>query len=183
MSKLNLKIFNKRSYYLTVVVLVIIYNLSWLTSSWEDDRYDFYVVNSGSMLPQLKPGFLIFTAAQDHYQTGQVVSYRQTNPTAQTQNTVTHRIVQTRTKSANDQTHETKSVEYLLRGDANRVADGWIESEQIVGRVLLSLPWLGKIVMWLQTKLGKILGVYLPIALILFIELQRLRQPNQPAQK
>ncbi len=97
------------------------------------------VVLSGSMEPELSVDDLLIVTPSDTYEVGDVVVY-QTQRTA-----VVHRIV-----SINGE-------EIITRGDANNTEDDPITKENIKGRVVCAIPFVGLIVNLIKTPLGTVL--------------------------
>lgn len=114
-----------------------------------------YIVLSGSMEPSIRTGSLCIVDTRvpfDQIKVGDVVAFVTGNGQM-----VTHRAVVIR-----DGMIETK-------GDANAVTDGFTTSEvNYHGKTLLSIPYLGYVISWVQTVRGKILSVTGLVSLILF---------------
>lgn len=94
-------------------------------------------VLTGSMIPTYSPGDIVVTkpyAKDQNPRIGDVVSYF---PMANNPTLITHRIV-TKNLSAQGST-------YVTQGDANGAADKPITSKQIAGKVIYSVPMVGKI--------------------------------------
>lgn len=121
------------------------------------------VVVSGSMEPALSVNDLIITRAQTDYTTGDIISF------ATQSNLVTHRIVQTGADG------------FVTQGDANNAADIQpVLPEQIVGKVIFTIPAVGVVLEYLQTPLGLTCLVLLGF---LLIELPMLTARWQGAQE
>ncbi len=107
------------------------------------------VVLTGSMSDAIEPGDLIVTWQQDGYQVGDIVMYQGNT------STVTHRII------------AIEADGYLTKGDANNTDDGMpIPQEKIVGKVIITLPGVGNVLLFFRTPLGLLiltLAVLLPI--------------------
>ncbi len=118
-----------------------------------------YIVLSASMEPTIMTGALgyIDTKDCDDINTGDIVAY-----TMGDEMTVIHRIV-----SIND------DGTYTTKGDNNEKEDFvTLHPSQIVGTVIYSIPKLGYITSWLQTKQGIIIAVGLMIVGLLSSWLQ-----------
>src|SRR3990167_7278760 len=101
-----------------------------------------FVVVSGSMEPAIRLGSIVLTKSATNYKTGDVVSFN--NKAGQT---VTHRIMKTKISP------EGQSFE--LKGDANNSVDGEeIEKRVVIGKVFLTVPFVGKLVAFLKTLPG-----------------------------
>lgn len=124
--------------------------------------FKLFTVQSGSMEPSIRTGSVIISTPSENYQTGDIITYRtdETNPKA----TVTHRLV--------DIIEEEGQIMYVTKGDANDAADpNRILSSQLVGRVALSVPFLGYPVAFAQTQTGLIIMIIIPATLIIYSEL------------
>ena len=83
------------------------------------------------------PGDLIIVQVQSEYRTGEIVTYPADGFL------VTHRV-----KAIVDEN-------LILQGDANNAADANpVPAEQILGKVILTVPWLGHAALFLKTPVG-----------------------------
>lgn len=95
-----------------------------------------YIVLSGSMSPELKPGSLIYTYDTNDYQPGDVVTYSRNGAI------VTHRIV----RSTDDGV--------VTKGDVNDQTDPYTVAEkQIRGEVLFSVPRYGYVLLFVSSHI------------------------------
>ena len=104
------------------------------------------VILSGSMKPALQTGSLVLVQERKpwEYKVGDIVSFRP--PTAKAV-TVTHRIIDLRLHNGVPIMH--------TKGDANSSGDPWESSlGSITGKTLISIPWLGYPIAWLQHPVG-----------------------------
>jgi signal peptidase len=103
-----------------------------------------YVVPRGaSMEPRVTGGDLAIVRAKSTYRVGDVAAYR---------NTSLHRVV----------VHRIVGVDaaglYTFKGDANDFVDPQqVSGEQIIGRLALSLPLLGGLLLWLSSPVNAVL--------------------------
>ncbi len=110
-----------------------------------------YVVLSGSMEPALSPGDVVIVDSSGPVQTGDVITYRSPGDSVPT----THRVV-----GEVDGRYDTK-------GDANEEADtGTVAPETIIGKVVLTIPLIGHIILWVNTPVGYVLLVISPLVLL-----------------
>ncbi|MCQ2548102.1 MAG: signal peptidase I [Clostridia bacterium] len=141
-----------------VVVLTILFIL--LTFGVKLVGLHPYIVSSGSMEPNFHVGSLVYAKEVDcrTLQPGDAISFSIGNDTM-----VTHRIYEVK--------YEDNSPVFITKGDANNVVDaGQVHKEQIVGKVVMNLPYLGYIIELLKTTKGKIIAI--GFALILFLSLK-----------
>lgn len=113
-----------------------------------------YVVASQSMAPSITAGSLIFVVDSGGYEVGDVVSFQRDGKV------VTHRIV------------EVESDHYITKGDANDGRDAPVSRDQIVGKVIFSVPLYGYFFTFASSPLGFLLFVVLPSAVLIWIELR-----------
>jgi len=122
-----------------------------------------YVVQSGSMEPTIHVGSVILTKKQATYSPFDIVTFA---PNGRTDQLVTHRIAARNTDNT-----------YLTSGDANEALDAWtISSNDIIGKVVFKIPYLGYAVNFVQTPKGFVAFVVIPATLIIYEELKVLRK-------
>ena len=127
-----------------------------------------YVVESGSMQPDIPTGSLCFINKKAKYENtkvGDIIAFKiNSNAFA------THRIV-----SITNEGFETK-------GDANNVIDNIITTkDNYIGQNIFSIPYVGLWVLVIQTTRGKIiLGT---IIIVLFLAAILIGQPSRKKQK
>jgi len=111
-----------------------------------------YVVLTGSMEPKIKPGSLIITApfqVKNLAKKDIIVFQSPENPNR----TITHRI----------EDIKTDPKKFITKGDNNNAVDDWqVLPEQILGKYLFAVPFLGNIAGFVRKPLGFILLVVLP---------------------
>jgi len=120
-------------------------------------------VQTGSMVPTFRPGdALVMQRLQPtDLRPGMIVSYKSAkNPNE----LVTHRVV------------AVSKTSFRTKGDALHTADPTVRSSLLVGKVVLVLPHMGRVLSWVQTLPGLIVCVYLPAAAITIQELIRLER-------
>ena len=105
-----------------------------------------FVVVSGSMVPEIPLGSIIYTVKKKNYSKGDIIAFIQNG------NIISHRIV--------DEEKIGKDIYYVTKGDANVVNDFDLTSKpNIIGRTFISVSLIGEIVMKLKTPVGFILGI------------------------
>lgn len=113
------------------------------------------VVTSGSMSPTLERGYLLVLQkhAPDNILVGDIVVYK---ADWHTEAPVVHRVIQREFVDG--------EYRYYTQGDANSEPDiGFRTYDDIVGVVILAVPWIGNITLFLQQP-----GV-LPVILVLLV--------------
>ena len=123
-----------------------------------------YTVLSGSMEPTYHVGSLIYVQKVDaaELKVGDPITYVIEGGTV-----VTHRIVEILPAYGED-----GSVGFKTKGDANKIEDGTpVHSNNVVGKPLFSIPYLGYVAYFIQNPPGSFLaiGLCIVIALLTFL--------------
>lgn len=110
------------------------------------------------MSPSLKPGSVLISKSEKNYSIGDIVSFENNNKI------ITHRI------------YEISSETIITKGDANEDPDfDSVEKSQIIGKKLLSLPYLGYAIDFVKTPKGFVAFVIIPASIIIYEELKNLK--------
>ena len=110
------------------------------------------VVLTGSMSGAIEAGDLILVHAEKEYAAGDIILFKDHGGTR-----VTHRIVQKTPQG------------FVTKGDANDTEDaGAVLPEQILGKVVLVVPYLGRAVQFLKTPAGLLL-LFICLLAVLFL--------------
>ena len=134
--------------------------------------YDMYIVRSDSMKPEFGAGDMIITVpAQSIFgeiKTGDIVTYH----AGETR--VTHRVI------------DITENNYITQGDSNEAADARpVTAEQITGKYLMKLPYVGYAINFIQTKPGWLALIILPTVILLGLIIKDLikeaLKPDEPA--
>ncbi|MEF8775720.1 MAG: signal peptidase I [Haloarculaceae archaeon] len=135
---------------------------------------DSYVVRSSSMSPSIDAGSVVFVsnAAAADVEVGDVITFLRAGPDSR----VTHRVVDIQASGA-DRAFKTK-------GDANEEPDpGYVGQDQVVGQVAFSVPLLGYLLSFAQSRLGVIALLIVPGVLLAANEVWGLyRETGTPGQ-
>ena len=124
-----------------------------------------FIVQSGSMEPAVKTGSIVITRKAETYNQGEIISYKK-----DAKNVITHRI---QVKNYPDGINS--DPVYLTAGDANEDFDsGSITNDQIVGKVALTLPYLGYVANFAKQPYGFLLLVIVPATIVIYEELKGL---------
>lgn len=157
-------------YALLIVALVVFGAVVALSVFGKEGTYQLFVVQSGSMKPNIQIGSVLLVQP-----TGQVNKIAAPLPTPtfhkgdivtylSGKNPVTHRVVGVE-KSGGQFTYQTK-------GDANKTPDqGKVDEKQILGKSILTVPYLGYGVNFAKTQMGYIFLIVVPITLIIYSEI------------
>ena len=112
------------------IVLIIIPILIFLWPAHLGGDAGFLMVFGTSMLPTIQPGSFIITKAAESYSVDEIVNFKQSEKNVS--KNVVHRIIE-----------ETKDG-FILKGDNNKKKDpGIINPNDITGRVVLAVPYVG----------------------------------------
>lgn len=150
---------------LTAFILLAIMALLVIFTSFEVSGYRIFAVKSGSMEPAFSQGSVVIDRAQDKYDVGDIITFKISNGT----DTVTHRIVEV--SAIND------TVLYTVKGDANQSADSErVIQENVVGKVLYSIPYLGIAVSFLRTPAGLVIFILIPALMIIYGEIGKIKK-------
>ena len=99
--------------------------------------YNYKTVLTGSMEPAIPVGSIVITKEQSSYEIEDIISFQEEGAI------ITHRII------------SIDRERYITKGDANNVADTEeVQQKQILGKVILTIPLLGYLVMWLMSPFG-----------------------------
>lgn len=138
------------------------------------------VVQSGSMSgtasDHIEVGDLIFVSpveAED-LEVGDVIAFMESNSTV----VITHRIVEVINQ-------EDGSLAYKTKGDANNTVDQEVVTEdRLVGKYKGRIPKVGDFAMFLQTPIGMIVFIGIPlIAFIIYDIIRRQKYANRESKK
>lgn len=81
---------------------------------------------------------------------------------------VTHRVVDIEILTAGEEGIDETTYYYQTKGDANEEADAApVHHKNVVGTPVFSIPYLGYLSVWLQTRKGMIMGISIALALLI----------------
>ena len=128
-----------------------------------------YIVQSGSMEPAIKVGSVVIVQKSDIYSPNDVITF---GSSPNDKSPTTHRIhFKEYPEGING------PVQYLTAGDANEDFDtNKVKEEQIVGKVVFTLPYAGYIADFAKGPTGFILLVIVPATIIIYEELKFLKR-------
>ncbi|MFA5460003.1 MAG: signal peptidase I [Candidatus Paceibacterota bacterium] len=167
--RIDIKKVKKISYWLifgflfTVLIFVLIPLLPI------ENNYSLKMVLSGSMSPAIKTGSIVAVKPALSYKIGDVITFK----TGKTErDIVTHRII--------NQTEQG----FIVQGDANNVADiRPVEERQIIGKVILTIPYAAYVINAVRSKIGLVLLIVIPALLIIGDEVRKIFQEAQKIQQ
>lgn len=127
-------------------------------------NYEMKIVLSGSMEPAIKTGSIIIVKPESDYRIGDVISFgKDTKKDIPT----THRIYDIKVNGGKEY--------YITKGDANNASDSReISKKQIIGKVVLDIPYLGYIIAEAKQPIGFALIIIIPALIIIFDESRKI---------
>ncbi|MDO9574875.1 MAG: signal peptidase I, partial [Candidatus Contubernalis sp.] len=127
--------------------------------------YQMYVALSGSMNPAFDTGSLVFIRETDptNIAAGDIITFKGADSDGML---TTHRVVEVNTN---------EGLTFTTRGDANNVNDPMpVPAENLVGRVHGSVPYMGYVMGFAQTRQGLIFLIFIPGFLVIAYELRNI---------
>src|SRR3989344_338332 len=168
MNYLKLSIyFGKEMLHLLLVVLVFAVlplAVFTLVTFKSDVLFGFrsFIVMTGSMMPLIDPGAVVYSQTRSSYNVGDIVTFEKEKVL------VTHRVVDIQRKGA--------EMVYITRGDANNVVDlQTVSKSQIIGSVQFHFPYVGQFLTYLKTPPGFISIILIPLIGFVLIELWNIK--------
>jgi len=151
-------------YYILLASIVIIAGLLIISVFPITGNIKFMVVQSGSMEPAIKIGSIVMVKPVKEYKIGDVITFGEMT---KDQESTTHRI------------YDIKEIEgklvYITKGDANNSSDTKeIQESEVMGKVLLNIPYLGYAVDFTKKPLGFALIIIVPTAVIIGDEIKKI---------
>ena len=141
---------------ISITILTILTILSLVLVGPPLLGYKTYAVLSGSMEPELNVGGLVYikpTPPEDILK-GDIITYTMAG---NTKTLVTHRVSNI----------DLENQEFITKGDANKVEDGPIAFNRLIGKKVFHLPYLGYMIVHLKTKEGILLIVGLALLMMI----------------
>jgi len=159
-----MKVFNAICNVLLVIVIILALLLI-ISVLPIPGNYKVLMVLSGSMEPVIKTGSIVAVKPSEDYQINDIITFH----SSKSETPVTHRIVDT---GESDDT-----VSYKVKGDANEESD-WkeVSKENVIGKVLFSVPLLGYVINFIQQPIGFALIVLVPAIIIIYGEVMKIKR-------
>lgn len=145
--------------FIVLVALLLIISVLPITGN-----YKVMTVISGSMEPTIKTGSVVTVKPIDNYKIGDIITF---GPYSKTKAPTTHRIYEIKVVGG--------QPVYITKGDANNAPDTReIQKKDIIGKVLLAVPYMGYAVDFAKKPMGFALIIIIPAALIVVDELKKI---------
>jgi len=158
----KMKIF-KIVYYIFLGFIAIIAVLLIVSVLPITGNFKVKIVQSGSMSPEIKMGSIVIVKPADDYKIGDIVTFQTTG----SKESVTHRIYDIKVVGGEPR--------YITKGDANNAPDQReVSKREIIGKVLIDIPYLGYVVSFAQKPVGFALIIIVPAGLIIFDEARKI---------
>ena len=123
-----------------------------------------FVVQSGSMAPNIPLGSIIITANTWFYDVGDVIAFKDTRGL-----TITHRIA--------EKLYKPDGIYLRVKGDANNAPDSeLVPIDKVIGKGAFIFPYLGLAATFLKRPVGFILLIVLPASVFITIELMGIKK-------
>ncbi len=159
------KIFNIIALIILIPVLIINIVILYNSFASPDEVPSFmgwkpFIVLSDSMEGEIEKGDLVIVkeVEEQEIKPGDIIAYRIDGIV------ITHRLVETIEING--------EIKYITKGDNNAEKDsGYIVYEQIEGEYQFAISGLGNIAIFIQTPLGMVISLSIPIMLLLLMQL------------
>jgi len=145
-------------------------------------NYKLLVVTSGSMEPLISTGSVVVVRPTDHYQVGDVITYR-ARGNVEKDKIVTHRIIDVEWVGGAEDS-------YVVKGDANETADPYpIKKSEVIGKYYYKVAGIGYIVGYAKTLPGIVVIIVLATIIIyeetkkIKKEIFKIRKNNKPKKR
>lgn len=151
--------------YSAFIVLVVLIAGTLLFSMFPvEGNIQIKIVQSGSMEPAIKTGSLVVVKPSDSYVVGDVITF---GADTRTEVPISHRIVEMRVEDG--------KFLYRVKGDANNAEDPTeVKEEDVIGKVVFDIPYVGYILDFARTPVGFILIVGVPAGIVIFDEIAKI---------
>ena len=134
-----------------------------------ESKINLYTIVSGSMEPNIKVYDVVVAykvSSSDDIKKGDVITFKSTSSISKDL-IVTHRVIDIKMVNG--------KVEYVTKGDFNASADSdTAKFENVIGKVVIRFPQLGRIQFFLATRMGWFIVVLLPAACVIIYDIIKL---------
>lgn len=146
-------------------ICLIIFDLFMATIIWLPHFSLFntrvFIDSTSSMSPAIKAGSVVFSKKINSYKINDIITF-ESDPIS-----TTHRIFRIINRDGKDF--------FVTKGDNNDALDNYlIPQENIIGKVIYIIPYLGILLTFLKTKLGLYSFILLPTLIILIVEFRKI---------
>lgn len=153
----------------TLLIYFVSIKIKQSKGDYSAPTFNGYVVLTGSMIPEIMEKDVVITKKipAENLKVRDIITFASSDPRWKG-TIITHRIIEK--YKLNDGTYEFRS-----KGDNNNVADdALVQQENILGKVILTIPKLGYLQMFLATKSGWIIGILIPCLCVVSYDILKL---------
>lgn len=151
-------------YYFFIIAVFIIGALLLTTLFKTPGNYEVKIVKSGSMEPSIKTGSIVVIKPGTEYKVGEIITFGKDN---QKNIPTSHRIEAVRMVQG--------KMLYTTKGDANNASDPKeVSQNEIIGKVVFRVPYLGYVLDMAKKPIGFILLVAIPALAIVYDEVVKI---------
>jgi signal peptidase len=121
--------------------------------------YDGFIVTSGSMEPEIQTGAVLFTyrTSAENIRVGDTITFQKEDTFT------THEVIE----------KNTDPISFRTQGTANNSPDpGTVSEDELAGKKLFSVPYLGYLISWAGSRNGIALFIIVPGAILVLMELR-----------
>jgi len=145
--------------FIGIIALLLIISVLPITGN-----YKVMTVLSGSMEPAIKMGSIVVVKPAKEYKIGEIITF---GPYTKKKPPITHRIYDI-------EVIEGKTF-YITKGDANNAPDPRkVAKNEVLGKVLFSIPYLGYAVETAKKPWGFMAIVIIPAVIIIYEEIRKI---------
>ncbi len=127
------------------------------------------IVQSGSMEPNIKLGSIVIIKPEEKYSINDIVTIKESSDNTVT---FTHRIIEEKMTD--------NVLSFITKGDANDTPDPGLKSpENIVGKVIFAIPYLGYPINYSKTREGLLIMVVIPATIIIYSEILNIQKETK----
>ncbi len=154
----------KTIYYIFIGLIALVALLLVFSAVPIPGNFRVMIVQSGSMEPAIKTGSVVVIKSASEYKIGDVITF---GPYSKTKTPTTHRIYEIKGDCPN--------CTFVTKGDANNGPDQRdIRLSDIIGKVLLDVPYVGYAVATAKKPVGFALIIIIPAAIIIYDEVRKI---------
>lgn len=161
-----MKKFWRGVYYVVLACLIALALLLIISAFPITGNFKIFVVQSGSMEPNIHTGSIVAVKPADAYKVDEIITFRDVS---RNNLPVTHRVKDIRLEGGNPI--------FITKGDANKDADSSeVPAGNVLGRVLFSVPYVGYAVDTAKKPYGFLLIIIVPALLVIYDEARKIRR-------
>ena len=156
---MNIKKLIKIATLIVIATIAVVFLVFYRPVSLLGDTH-YEPVYTGSMEPAIPVGSIVIIKPvnPETLKIGDIICFKLSEPTS-----ITHRIINITDEG------------FITKGDANEDPDQWIvKKENVIGKAILTVPFIGYLGYFVRTPIGFILLILLPASLIIIMEIRNI---------